>query len=189
MYSFNKSYLKYLIVYDAILNKLFISYCNRLEYKIKILFKRRRDNKSRYSANKVYVSLRKLKHTNTKLYIILYTHNKQKSSIENNIRLFLLLYAYNKQKSSVEKYIRQFSTLTKILKILSKIPSIFGLIKGCYNKNGKPLKLSGLIIGSTIITYLLELSFLYATPLVLCIFILLLVLPLIRDNTMASVTA
>lgn len=73
-----------------------------LEYKIKILFKRRRHNKSRYSANKIYVSRAELKHTNTKLYIILYT--------------------YNKQKSSIEKYIRQFSTLTKILKVLSESP-------------------------------------------------------------------
>jgi hypothetical protein len=73
-----------------------------LEYKIKILFKRRRHNKSRYSANKLYVSRAELKHTNTKLYIILYT--------------------YNKQKSSIEKYIRQFSTLTKILKVLSESP-------------------------------------------------------------------
>jgi hypothetical protein len=73
-----------------------------LEYKIKILFKRRRHNKSRYSANKIYVSRAELKHTNTKLFIILYT--------------------YNKQKSSIEKYIRQFSTLTKILKVLSESP-------------------------------------------------------------------
>jgi hypothetical protein len=102
VYSYNKSYLKSLIVYDVILNKLVISYCNMLEYKIKILFKRRRHNKSRYSANKVYVSRAELKHTNTKLYIILYT--------------------YNKQKSSIEKYIRQFSTLTKILKVLSESP-------------------------------------------------------------------
>jgi hypothetical protein len=102
VYSYNKSYLKSLIVYDVILNKLFISYCNMLEYKIKILFKRRRHNKSRYSANKLYVSRAELKHTNTKLYIILYT--------------------YNKQKSSIEKYIRQFSTLTKILKVLSESP-------------------------------------------------------------------
>jgi hypothetical protein len=71
-----------------------------LQYKIKILFKRRRHNKSRYSANKIYVSRAELKHTNTKLFIILYT--------------------YNKQKSSIERYIRKFSTLTKVLKVLAE---------------------------------------------------------------------
>jgi hypothetical protein len=71
-----------------------------LQYKIKILFKRRRHNKSRYSANKIYVSRAELKHTNTKLLIILYT--------------------YNKQKSSIEQYIRKFSTLTKVLKVLAE---------------------------------------------------------------------
>jgi len=69
-----------------------------LQYKIKILFKRRRDNKSRYSANKIYVSRAELKHTNSKLIIILYT--------------------YNKQKLSIEQYIRKLVTLTKIKKIL-----------------------------------------------------------------------
>ncbi len=56
VYSFNKSYLKSLIVYDTIINKLFWSYCNMLQYKKKTLFKRKRRNKSRYSANKIYVS-------------------------------------------------------------------------------------------------------------------------------------
>jgi hypothetical protein len=69
-----------------------------LQNKIKVLFKRRRDNKSRYSANKIYVSRAELKHTNTKLLIILYT--------------------YNKQKLSIERYIRKLVTLTRINKIL-----------------------------------------------------------------------
>jgi len=100
IYSYNKSYLKSLIVYDVIINKLFRSYCNMLQYKIKIIFKRRRHNKSRYSANKIYVSRAELKHTNTKLFIIIYT--------------------YNKQKSSIERFIRKFSTLTKVLKVLAE---------------------------------------------------------------------
>jgi hypothetical protein len=57
-----------------------------LEYKTKILFKRRRPNKLRYSANKIYVSRAELKHTNTKLTIILHVYNKQKLSIERYIR-------------------------------------------------------------------------------------------------------
>jgi len=90
VYSFNKSYSK--------LNKLFGTYCNMLQNKIKVLFKRRRDNKSRYSANKIYVSRAELKHTNTKLLIILYT--------------------YNKQRLSIERYIRKLVTFTKINKML-----------------------------------------------------------------------
>lgn len=98
VYSYNKSYSKLLVVYDVILNKLFGTYCNMLQNKIKVLFKRRRDNKSRYSANKIYVSRAELKHTNTKILITLYT--------------------YNKQKLSIERYIRKLVTLTKINKIL-----------------------------------------------------------------------
>ena len=98
VYSYNKSYSKLLVVYDIILNKLFGTYCNMLQNKIKVLFKRRRDNKSRYSANKIYVSRAELKHTNTKILITLYT--------------------YNKQKLSIERYIRKLVTLTKINKIL-----------------------------------------------------------------------
>jgi hypothetical protein len=98
VYSYNKSYIKSLVIYDVILNKLFGTYCNMLQNKIKVLFKRRRDNKSRYSANKIYVSRAELKHTNTKLLIILYT--------------------YNKQKLSIERYIRKLVTLTRINKLL-----------------------------------------------------------------------
>jgi len=98
VYSYNKSYIKSLVIYDVILNKLFGTYCNMLQNKIKVLFKRRRDNKSRYSANKIYVSRAELKHTNTKLLIILYT--------------------YNKQKLYIERFIRKLVTLTRINKIL-----------------------------------------------------------------------
>ena len=56
IYSYNKSYTKSLISLNAILNKLVKSYCNILQNKIKILFKRRRANKMRYSADKVYIS-------------------------------------------------------------------------------------------------------------------------------------
>jgi hypothetical protein len=66
------------------------------ENRIKILFKRRRANKNRYSANKIYVSRAELKHTNTKLFIILYVYNKQKSLIERNIRKLIKLTTYEK---------------------------------------------------------------------------------------------
>ena len=70
-YTFNKSYLKPLVANDLNLNKLFKSYCNMLLHKIKNPFKRRRHNKSRYSANRLYVSRAELKHTNSKLLIVL----------------------------------------------------------------------------------------------------------------------
>ncbi len=91
VYSYNKSYIKPLIAFDVIVNKLFTSYFNMLENKIKILFKRRRHNKSRYSANKIYVSRTETKHTNTKLVILLYVYNKQKVSVERYVRKHLSL--------------------------------------------------------------------------------------------------
>lgn len=71
-----------------------------LQYKIKIFFKRRRDNKRRHSANKLYISRAELKHTNNKLLIILYT--------------------YNKQKLSIERYIVKLLTIIKIKKIINQ---------------------------------------------------------------------
>lgn len=67
-----------------------------LQDKVKILFKRRRDNKIRYSANKIYTSKAELQHTNTKVLITLYTYNKQKSSIEQYIRKLVTLVKFNK---------------------------------------------------------------------------------------------
>ena len=58
-----------------------------LENKIKVLFKRRRYNKTRYSANKLYTSRAELNHTNTIIFITLYVYNKQKYSIERSIRI------------------------------------------------------------------------------------------------------
>ena len=80
VYSYNKAFTKPLIALDFNLNKVFSSYFNMASDSVKRLFKRRRHNKSRYSANKVYVSRAELKHTNTKLLIILSTFNKQKST-------------------------------------------------------------------------------------------------------------
>lgn len=96
VYSYNKSYVKSLIAKNVILNNLFKNYLNMFENKIRILFKRRRSNKIRYSANKVYVSRAELKHTNTKLLITLYTYNKQKSFIERTIRKLIKLTIYKK---------------------------------------------------------------------------------------------
>ena len=74
-----------------------------MQYKIKVLFKRRRNNKSRYSANKIYVSKAELKHTNKELFIILYTYNKQKSTVEEFIRKIVRLTTSNKMLVEKEK--------------------------------------------------------------------------------------
>jgi hypothetical protein len=86
IYSYNKSYIKSLISNDAVVNKLLKSYFNMLKDRIKILFKRRRDNKIRYSANKVYTSRAELNHTNTDILITLDLYNKIESSFERSIR-------------------------------------------------------------------------------------------------------
>lgn len=77
VYSYNKSYIKALIVYDFILNYLFGAYANRLKNTVR-KFRRRRNNKIRYSANKLYLSKAELKHTNNKLIVLVYLFNKQK---------------------------------------------------------------------------------------------------------------
>jgi hypothetical protein len=97
IYSFNKSYIKGLISYDAILNKLVKSYSNMLEYRIKILFKRRRDNKIRYSANKAYVSRAELNHTNTNTSVKMNLFNKYKLFVERYMWNVITLQNYKKK--------------------------------------------------------------------------------------------
>jgi hypothetical protein len=43
---------------------------------------RRRDDKSRYSAKKLYTSRAELEHTNSKLLITLFSYNKKKAWFE-----------------------------------------------------------------------------------------------------------
>ena len=97
VYSYNKSYIKSLITTDILLNNLFKSYFNMFEDKIKVFFKRRRSNKNHYLSNKLYLSRAELKHTNTKILIILYVYNKQKSSIEKFLKKIVKLTIYKKR--------------------------------------------------------------------------------------------
>jgi hypothetical protein len=105
IYSYNKSYTKSLISLNAILNKLVKSYCNILQNKIKILFKRRRANKMRYSADKVYISGIELSHTNSNIFITLSLFNKRKYSIEQSIRKAITLIQYHKIRGVNNKVI------------------------------------------------------------------------------------
>ena len=88
VYSFNKLYIKPLIARDMLINNLFKNYFNMVEHKIKRLFKRQsiRNLKIRYSANRIYVSRAEIKHTNDKLFFIVYIYNKQKSKMEQYMR-------------------------------------------------------------------------------------------------------
>jgi hypothetical protein len=86
LYSYNKSYSKPLISYNKIVNNLLASYFNMLKDNINLHFKRRRPNKIRYSANKIYTSYAEFKHKNKKLDIMLYAYNKQRSIIYRFIR-------------------------------------------------------------------------------------------------------
>jgi hypothetical protein len=57
-----------------------------LHDKIKSSFKRRRPNKIRYSAIKIFTGRAELKHTNNKVTILEHTYNKQKLFLERSIR-------------------------------------------------------------------------------------------------------
>ena len=94
-YSYNKSSSKSLVANNYLLNILLKSYLNMLQVK-RVVLNRRRNNKLRYSANKIYTSRAELQHTNSKLFITLYTYNKKKSSFENYIRNLITLIKFRK---------------------------------------------------------------------------------------------
>jgi len=96
MCSYNKSYNKYLICYNDVLNNLVKIYSNMQECSRKILFKSRRANKIRYSSNKLYTSRAELNHTNRTIFITFYLYNKQKSYI---LKYIVDVFTYIKPKS------------------------------------------------------------------------------------------
>ena len=77
VYTFNKSYVKSLIINDTTLNNLLRSYANSIKGTVH-RFRRRRNNKIRYSGNKLYLSKAELKHTNSKLVVLVYLFNKKR---------------------------------------------------------------------------------------------------------------
>ncbi len=96
IYSYNKSYTKILISHGTRLNKTFKSYFNMLIENKVSLFRHRRHNRTRYSANKIYLSNAELEHINTDLFITLYSYNKQKLSIMRRIRKLITLKKFRK---------------------------------------------------------------------------------------------
>jgi hypothetical protein len=89
-----------------------------LEDKIKLPFKRRRSNKIRYSADKMYINNAELKHTNTKLTVTVYVYNKQKLSLEQFIRKVVIC---REGINEVKKYINR---------LLSSLKNKFYFFKG-----------------------------------------------------------
>jgi hypothetical protein len=90
-YGYNKSYVKRLIINYMIINNLFKSYFNMSNNKIKFSFKRRRSNRNRFSANKIYISKPYIKDINTNILIIPHIYNKQKLSIQLYIKKLVKL--------------------------------------------------------------------------------------------------
>lgn len=91
-----------------------------VEDKIKLLFKRRRTNKTRYSADKIYVSRPELKHTNTKITIIIYIYNKQKLSIELFLTKQLVICKNFKNNLAVKLGEKSINYKNKLLTALKK---------------------------------------------------------------------
>ena len=96
-----------------------------VEDKIKLLFKRRRTNKIRYSADKIYVSRPELKHTNNKITIMLYIYNKQKLSIELFLTKQLVLCKNLKNIFNVKLGEKAINYKNKLLTALKKGVFIF----------------------------------------------------------------
>ena len=104
IYSYNKATSRPLVATNFLLNILLKSYFNIIQIK-RLILNRRRDNKIRYSANKVYTSRAELQHTNNKSLISLFT--------------------YNKKKSSIEEYTTKLATLIKFRRIIVQTKKIY----------------------------------------------------------------
>jgi len=123
VYSYNKSYVKSLIGLYTSVKDLFTSYFNMAEEKIKRIFKRRRTNKMRYSANRIYVGSPELKHTNNKISIILYMYNKQKLSFEQDLTKLV-----GKKKYILKKRLANLKK-NKVVILLNKYFVLFYKVK------------------------------------------------------------
>ena len=95
VYSYHKSSSKPLVANNFSLNKLLKSYFNSFPIK-KRLTTRRRDNKMRYSANRVYTGRAELEHSNSKLLITFVTYNKKKAFFEHKLKKFIVFTQYCK---------------------------------------------------------------------------------------------
>ena len=83
---------------------------------------RRRDNKSRYSAKKVYTSRAELEHTNSRVLITLFSYNKKKAWFENKVRKLITLIK-SRKVGVAGKYIPYFKN--RLLHLLKKNLFVF----------------------------------------------------------------
>jgi hypothetical protein len=85
---------------------------------------RRRDDKTRYSARKVYTSRAELEHTNSKLLITLFTYNKKKAWFEKKVRKIITLIKFRKNVVARKNiYIPYFKN--RLLHLLKKNLFVF----------------------------------------------------------------
>lgn len=127
VYSYNKSYNKPLVALYLFINKLFYSYFNMVECKVKNIFKRRRAKKYNYSSKKVHLSRAELKHTSTSIIIILYIHNRSKFIHEQYTRR-LVNFVWTKEiKSFIKKKKNFLVKKNNIWYILKKRFSSFNI--------------------------------------------------------------
>ena len=103
IYCFNKSSIKSLISKDFFLNILSKGYFNMLAKKVKTFFKRRRDNKIRYSANKLFISKPELQHTNSDISVSQSAFNKKELSLSKQLRKLLTFIMFKKIAVGTQK--------------------------------------------------------------------------------------
>ena len=103
VHSYNKSYIKLLVNTDMIINNLLSNYFNMVKDKAKSTLKRKRARKNRNTGNRIYTSRVEVKHTNTKILIILYTYNKQKYLIEKKMKNIVKFINYKRKKYLLKK--------------------------------------------------------------------------------------
>lgn len=123
IYSYNKSFTKSLVANNYFLNLLLKSYLNMIRIK-RAVITRRRDNKSRYSAKKVYTSRAELEHTNSRLLITLFSYNKKKAWFEGKVRKIITLIKFRKIViGNKKKYIPYFKN--RLVHLLKKNLFVF----------------------------------------------------------------
>jgi hypothetical protein len=160
VYSYNKPYIKSLIVYDGKSNLLLKSYANMLKNKVQ-KFKRRRNNKIRYSANKLYLSKAELKQTNTKLVVLVYLFNKEKLTIQRFLlKLSKFIKAYLIMRLSYKhinkgKYVNKKASKLRY-SVLYKVHSYKRLKKNYYKRLKKNNQSSFNIVYNKLSSLLLD---------------------------------
>jgi hypothetical protein len=146
--SYNKAYIKPLAVLDGLTSRLFKSYLNMSELKVKNVFKRRRPRKSNYSSKKVHLSRVELKHTNNSITILLYIYNRPKFLYEQYTRKLVNFVKAKEMKRYVkswEGFIAYAVKKNRLWYILKKRFSLFNIFNIVIFNNSFKNKLSNIL--------------------------------------------